>query len=93
MCAAQEPLCRGIKEPGRAEEKRSVLVVEEGVEGVEDGHANGIVAAGAAAAVVLEEVVEHEAQLGICRSVQQQSSISGEGLGHVHACAYTGNRL
>ena len=69
-----EPLCRGVKEPDCAEEERPVLVVEEAVEGVEDGHADGlgrggdVSAADAVAAVVLEEVVEYEAQLGVCQS-------------------------
>ena len=69
MLAAEQPLCGGVEESGGAEEERPVLVVEEGVEGVEDGRADGLAAA-AVAAVVLEEVVQHKAQLGICGSKQ-----------------------
>ena len=80
-----QPLCRGVKEPGGAEEERSVLVVEEGVEGVEEGHADGLGGGGANAAVVLEEVVEYEAQLGICQNVSKglQGGPSGRGLAYV----------
>ena len=70
-----QPLCRGVKEPGGAEEERSVLVVEEGVEGVEEGHADGLGGGGAVptavAAMVLEEIVEYEAELGICQNVSK----------------------
>ena len=72
MLAAEQPVCGGVEESGGAEEERPVLVVEEGVEGVEDGRADGLAAAAAAVAVavVLEEVVQHKAQLGICGSKQ-----------------------
>ena len=70
MLAAEQPLCGGVEESGGAEEERPVLVVEEGVEGVEDGRADGLAAAAVAVAVVLEEVVQHKAQLGICGSKQ-----------------------
>ena len=76
MLAAEQPLCGGVEESGGAEEERPVLVVEEGVEGVEDGRADGLAAAAAVAAVVLEEVVQHKAQLGICGSKQTTRSVN-----------------
>ena len=80
--SAQQPLGRGVEEPGCAEEERSVLVDEEGVEGVEDGRADGLLVS---AAVVLEEVVEDEAQLRICRSNKQFNISKGVG----HTSTYT----
>ena len=86
-----QPLCRGVKEPGGAEEERSVLVVEEGVEGVEEGHADGLGGGGANAAVVLEEVVEYEAQLGICQNVSKGLQSEWPGCEKVFVCRYIEN--